>query len=82
MDHQTAKKYWLYNKTAHLNLKHFVQANLNLKICISWYLNQNPPYLNLNFLFQATKILYLPVMVITYKSFLYVCLTLIFKVLI
>ena len=44
------------NKTAHLNLKHFVQANLNLKILISGYLYQSPPYLNLNFSFQTTKI--------------------------
>ena len=34
-------------KRTYLNLKTFVQANLDLKICISGYLNRNPPYLNL-----------------------------------
>ena len=35
--------------TAYLDLTQLVEANLNLKICISGYLNQNPPYLNLIF---------------------------------
>ena len=58
-------------KPAYLNLKNFVQANLNLKICISGYLNQSPPYMNIIFSFQTSKIPFLPVMVITYKSFLF-----------
>ena len=38
---------------------------------ISEYLNKNPIILNLFFSFQTTKILYLPVMVITCMSFLF-----------
>ena len=54
---KTAKKYCLYNKKkAHLNLKHFVQANLNLKNHISGYFNKNPPYLNQYFLPNDSQI--------------------------
>ena len=78
-DHQNSQKYCLYNKTAHLNLKHFVPANLNKKYCISRYSNQNPPHLNLNLSFQTTKIPFLPVVVITYMSFLFTSAVLAFE---
>ena len=50
------------------------QPTLTLKLLvkhISDYLNKNPINLNLSFSFQTTKILFLPVMVITCMSFLF-----------